>query len=273
MSGRASLIDGRTNGERPRPLHEDAHLYSANGNGSNGNGRPKELPTINDRVVDPEEVTAEVESMDAEEAIAWAVQTFHPRLRFAVSFQKTSSVVVDLAHRIEPAARFFYLDTELLFPETYATRDALEGHYGIAFDRFAGITLAQQTESHGANLWRRDPDACCGIRKVEAMREALDEAECWVSGIRRVDSENRATAAKFGWDKRFGLWKLNPLADWDDKRVWNHIKDHHVPYNPLHDQGYPSIGCMPCTSIPGEGENARAGRWAGTDRTECGING
>ena len=105
------------------------------------------------------------------------------------------------------------------------------------------------------------------------MREALSDMQCWVSGIRRVDSETRAGAAKFGWDKRFGLWKLNPLADWDDTQIWNYLKDNHVPYNPLHDQGYPSIGCMPCTTAPGEGEDARAGRWAGTDRTECGING
>jgi phosphoadenosine phosphosulfate reductase len=178
-----------------------------------------------------------------------------------------------VAHRVEPEVSFFYLDTELLFPETYETRDTLAEHFGIEFDRFAGITLEEQSEQHGANLWRRDPDACCGIRKVEAMREALDGAECWVSGIRRADSENRAGAAKFGWDTRFGLWKLNPLADWDEKRLWTYIKDHHVPYNPLHDQGYPSIGCMPCTSKPGEGEDDRAGRWAGTDRSECGING
>jgi phosphoadenosine phosphosulfate reductase len=257
--------------DRPRPLHE-GEIF-ANGNGSNGNRRPKRLPTINGRVVDPKAISAEVEPMDAEEAIAWAIETFNSRLRIAVSFQKTSSVVVDIAHRLEPGARFFYLDTELLFPETYATRDRLAGRYGIEFDRFAGITLEEQEEQHGANLWRRNPDACCGIRKVEAMVEALEGAECWVSGIRRVDSETRASAAKFGWDKRFGLWKLNPLADWDDKRVWKHIKDHQVPYNPLHDQGYPSIGCMPCTSKPGDGENARAGRWAGTDRTECGING
>jgi phosphoadenosine phosphosulfate reductase len=275
MSRHSLLTEAITNGNRPRPLHEDADLYTSNGNGmnGNGNGRPNRLPTINGSVVDPGDVAAEVEAMGTEEAISWAIETFHPRLRFAVSFQKTSSVIVDLAHRVEPSARFFYLDTELLFPETYATRDKLAAHYGIDFDRFAGITLDEQKARHGANLWRRDPDACCGVRKVEAMREALDGADCWVSGIRRVDSENRANAAKFGWDKRFGLWKLNPLADWDDKRVWNHIKDHHVPYNPLHDQGFPSIGCMPCTSKPGDGEDARAGRWAGTDRSECGING
>jgi phosphoadenosine phosphosulfate reductase len=257
----------------PRLLHAEDVDSESTGHGANGNGRARRLPTINGRVVDPGEISVQVEEMEAEEAIAWAIEIFHPKLRFAVSFQKTTSVIVDVAHRIEPEARFFYLDTELLFPETYETRDALARHFRIGFDRFAGISLAEQTDKLGANLWRRDPDACCGIRKVEAMRAALDGVDCWVSGIRRVDSETRASAAKFGWDRRFGLWKLNPVADWDDKRVWNYIKDHHVPYNALHDQGYPSIGCMPCTTKPGEGEDARAGRWAGTDRTECGING
>jgi phosphoadenosine phosphosulfate reductase len=249
---------------RPQPFVDDPP--------ANGNGRAR-LPTIGGAVVDPDEVAATVEPMEAEEAIAWAIESFHPALRFATSFQKTSSAIIDIAHRIEPRVRFFYLDTELLFPETYATRDTLAGLYGIEFDRFAGISVGEQEHRHGASLWRRDPDACCGIRKVEAMREALDGAECWVSGIRRIDSATRAGAAKFGWDKRFGLWKLNPLADWDDKRLWKHIKDHHVPYNPLHDQGYPSIGCMPCTSLPADGEDPRSGRWAGSDRTECGING
>jgi phosphoadenosine phosphosulfate reductase len=257
---------------RPRLLHEDDAAARVNGNG-NGNGRAPKLPTISGRVVDPQEISAQIEPLSAEEAIAWAIETFHPKLRFAASFQKTSSVTIDIAHSIEPDARFFYLDTELLFPETYETRDALAERYGIDFERFAGISLAEQEQAYGANLWRRDPDACCGIRKVEVMHEALSDIDCWVSGIRRVDSETRAGAAKFGWDKRFGLWKLNPLADWDDKQIWNHLKDNHVPYNPLHDHGYPSIGCMPCTSMPGEGEEARAGRWAGTDRTECGING
>jgi phosphoadenosine phosphosulfate reductase len=249
---------------RPRPFTDDA--------AQNGNGRAR-LPTINGEAVDPAEIAAELEPLPAEELIAWAIETFHPKLQFATSFQKTSSVIIDIAHSIEPEARFFYLDTELLFPETYAARDAIAAHYGVEFERFAGITVAEQEAAHGANLWRRDPDACCRIRKVEVMREALSGMHCWVSGIRRSDSETRAGAAKFGWDKRFGLWKLNPLADWDEKRIWNHIKDNHVPYNELHDQGYPSIGCMPCTSMPGEGEDARAGRWAGTDRTECGING
>lgn len=253
----------------PTPLPT---AFNGNGNG-NGNGHHPELATIRGEVVDPAEVAAEVEPLSAEAAIEWALDRFHPDLRFAVSFQKTSSVMVDMAHRIDPGARFFYVDTGLLFPETYATRDALAEHYGLEFERIADHPASEQDGERAANLFRLDPDACCADRKVELMRTALDEVDCWVSGIRRVDSRTRADAPKFAWDQRFGLWKLNPLADWDDKQVWNYIKDHHVPYNPLHDQGYPSIGCMPCTTVALEGPDARAGRWAGTDRTECGIHG
>jgi phosphoadenosine phosphosulfate reductase len=251
---------------RPRPFHDDAVV---NGN---GNGHPAKLPMIGGELVDPAEVSAEVEQMTAQEAIAWAIERFHPALRFATSFQKTSSVTIDIAHAIEPDASFFYLDTDLLFDETYATRDALAERYGIEFQRFSGLSLAEQEAEHGPALWSRHPDACCGIRKVEPMQEALSGADCWVSGIRRADSTTRAGAAKFGWDKRFGLWKLNPLADWTEGQIWAHIRDNRVPYNPLHDQGYPSIGCTHCTLRPGEGADDRAGRWAGTDKSECGIN-
>jgi phosphoadenosine phosphosulfate reductase len=259
---------------RPRPFHDDGAV-SSNGNGANGNGnsRPARLPMIGGEVVDPAQVAAELESLTAEDSIAWAIERFHPHLRFATSFQKTSSVIIDLAQRTEPGSRFFYLDTDLLFDQTYATRDALADRYGIEFERFSGMSLEMQQNAHGANLWRRHPDACCGIRKVEPMRAALSEAECWVSGIRRVDSPTRAGTAKFGWDKRFGLWKLNPLADWTDEQVWNHIRENEVPYNPLHDEGYPSIGCTHCTVRPGAESDARSGRWAGRDKSECGING
>jgi phosphoadenosine phosphosulfate reductase len=240
-------------------------LPAANGN---GNGTAQKLPVLNGELADPEALRAEVEPLAAEDAIAWAADRFGDDVRFAISFQKTSSVIVDMAHRVNPNTRFFFVDTGLLFPETYDTRDQLAKRYGIAFERFA-----EQEERHGANLRRPDQDGCCADRKVELMRTALSDVSCWVSGIRRVDSVTRADAPKFGWDERFGLWKLNPLADWDEKRVWNYIKDHHVPYNPLHDQGYPSIGCMPCTTAAPVGGDERAGRWAGTDRTECGING
>jgi phosphoadenosine phosphosulfate reductase len=177
-----------------------------------------------------------------------------------------------MAHRIDPSVRFFYLDTELLFPETYATRDALAARYGIEFERFVQDNPPRLRERWDAGEWGDDDD-CCATRKVETMRRALDGTECWVSGVRRADSATRAEASRFGWDIRFDRWKLNPLVDWDDRTVWNYIKDHRVPYNPLHDQGYPSIGCMPCTTKPGLDGDPRAGRWAGTDRTECGLNG
>lgn len=266
----SSLVARSSALEPPRPFDNDNG--SAPSGEGNGNGHAPRLPTIRGELVDPAAVATEVESLSAAEVIAWAIERFHPGLRFATSFQKTSSVIVDIAHSIEPDARFFYLDTDLLFEQTYDTRDALSAHYGISFMRYAGISLETQEAEHGANLWRRHPDACCGIRRVEPMRAALAEAECWVSGIRRVDSQTRAGAAKFGWDKRFGLWKLNPLADWTDEQVWNHIRENEVPYNPLHDEGYPSIGCTPCTVRPGAENDTRAGRWAGLDKTECGIN-
>lgn len=248
-------------------------LPSRNGHANgNGNGH-RPLPLLAGELVDPAEVAAEVEGLDASGAIAWALEHFGEELRFAVSFQKTSSVIVDLVSRIDPQARFFYVDTGLLFPETYATRDALVDRHGVEFERFADDLPGAQAERGIANLSRPTPGVCCADRKVELMGAALSDASCWASGIRRVDSETRAEAPKFGWDERFGLWKLNPLADWDEKRVWNYIKDQHVPYNPLHDQGYPSIGCMPCTSAAPDGDDLRAGRWAGTDRTECGIHG
>ena len=224
---------------------------------------PTPTATLEASVAPPLELDVDIESLNAEETISWAIERFHPDLRFAVSFQKTSSVMVDLVHRIEPQARFFYVDTGLLFPETYTTRDALAERYGVEFERIADD---DPIGSLGA-------DGCCADRKVELMRTALGEVSCWVSGIRRVDSTTRANAPKFSWDERFGLWKLNPLADWDEKQVWDYIKDHDVPYNELHDRGYPSIGCMPCTTVALEGAGERAGRWAGTGRTECGIHG
>ena len=208
------------------------------------------------------DLDVDLEGLGAEETVAWALERFDGDLRFAVSFQKTSSVIVDMAHRIEPRARFFYVDTGLLFPETYDARDALAERYGIGFERVA----------NGHAPWSLDSNGCCADHKVELMRTALDETSCWVSGIRRVDSETRADAPKFGWDERFGLWKLNPLADWDEKQVWSYIKDHRVPYNSLHDRGYPSIGCTHCTKPVEAGGSPRDGRWAGLEKSECGIN-
>jgi phosphoadenosine phosphosulfate reductase len=279
---RAGAAGNSQNGSRSAAPGAPSHTDP----GANGNGRRGILheaaatehatlpsPELDGLGFDPAKRATELEKATAEEALAWALETFHPRMYIACSFQKTSSVTVHLAHSINPEARFFYLDTDVLFPETYETKELLEDRFGINFHRYSSITLEQQAGLYGDELWSRDPDSCCGIRKVEPMRSALAAVDLWVSGIRRSDSQTRARAPKFAWDKRFGLWKLNPLADWSEERVWAYIHEHEIPYNPLHDQGYPSIGCTHCTRKPAAGEDARAGRWAGLDKTECGLHG
>lgn len=223
--------------------------------------------------IDPIEIAGDLEDASAEEALRWAAETFSPRLYIATSFQKTTSVTVHMANELGIDVRYFYLDTDVLFPETYAVKDQLAERYGANFERYGGISLEEQAARHGDELWSRDPDTCCAIRKVEPMREALSTVDCWVSGIRRQDSKSRSTTRKFGWDKRFGLWKLNHLAAWTEKDVWNYIAKHDIPYNPLHDEGYTSIGCTHCTLKPSENGDSRSGRWAGSDKTECGLHG
>lgn len=212
---------------------------------------------------------ASVEQMSAEQLLAFVIEQFHPRLYVACSFQKEASVIMDIALRISPEVRFFTLDTGLLFSETYHTWRRLEQRYGIAIDVYQGPSLARQAVLHGDKLWERDPDACCGLRKVAPLKQALARVDCWVTGIRRDQSPTRANTPKLHWDERHGLWKANPLADWSDKDVWRYIAAHEVPYNPLHDRGYESIGCTHCTR-PGSG---REGRWYGHAKTECGLHG
>ncbi len=228
------------------------------------------VPTVSD--LDHEAIADKLEGLTAQETIEWMFDQFGQDHYIACSFQKTSSVTAHLATQINPDARFFYLDTDVLFDETYETRDRLAEALGIEFDRFHNLTIEEQAEQYGPELWKREPDACCGIRKVEPMRRALSSVDCWVAGVRRGDSSSRAGAPKFAWDKKFGLWKLNPIADWSERDVWNYIHEHRLPYNPLHDRGYPSIGCTHCTQPVAPGGDLRDGRWAGVAKTECGIN-
>ena len=208
------------------------------------------------------------ERLSADEVLGYMVDRFHPRLYVACSFQKEASVIMDMLLKIEPKARFFTLDTGLLFPETYATWRALEQRYGVEIEVYQGMSLARQAGLHGDELWKRDPDACCGIRKVWALKKALSEVDAWITGVRREHTPGRADAGKLQWDHKHELWKANPLADWTEKDVWRYILKHDIPYNDLHDRGYASIGCMHCTR-PGV---AREGRWAQTGKVECGLH-
>jgi phosphoadenosine phosphosulfate reductase len=216
-----------------------------------------------------DDLVPDLEGASAQEVLEHLVEHFHPRLYVACSFQKEASVIMDMLLKIEPEARFFTLDTGLLFPETYETWRQLEDRYGVKVEVYQGMSLARQSAEHGEELWNSDPDACCGIRKVEPLKEALSQVDAWVSGMRRDQSPSRRQTPKFHWDDKHELWKANPLAEWSEKDVWNYIAEHDVPYNELHDRGYSSVGCTHCT-LPGAG---RAGRWAGTDKIECGLHG
>jgi phosphoadenosine phosphosulfate reductase len=174
---------------------------------------------------------------------------------------------------IGAGARIFYLDTDLLFPETYALRDRLEARYGVRLERRATrVSLSDQAVEYGERLWERQPDLCCGLRKVEPLKEMLTGLQAWVTAIRREQSPARANIGLVERDDRFGLIKINPLATWSTSDVWDYIAKHDVPYNPLHDHGYPSIGCAPCTTPVQIGEDSRAGRWRDTGKTECGLH-
>jgi phosphoadenosine phosphosulfate reductase len=216
-----------------------------------------------------DDLLPDLESASPQEVLEHLVEHFHPRLYVACSFQKEASVIMDMLLRIEPEARFFTLDTGLLFPETYETWRQLEDRYGVKVEVYQGMSLARQAAEHGEELWNSEPDTCCGIRKVEPLNEALSQVDAWVSGLRRDQSPSRRRTPKFHWDDKHDLWKANPLAGWTEKDVWNYIAEHDVPYNELHDRGYASVGCTHCT-LPGSG---RAGRWAGTDKIECGLHG
>ncbi|MBE3552729.1 MAG: phosphoadenylyl-sulfate reductase [Kyrpidia tusciae] len=225
----------------------------------------------------PEEVRAWAEGLEGrppEEILEWALERFSPRIALACSFGVEDVVLVDMATRILPHVQIFYLDTGLLFPETYEVRDRVMERYRPNLRRVTPqLDLRQQTAEYGEALWTRDPNTCCRLRKVEPLRDVLAEQDAWVTGIRREQSPTRAGAKVVEVDRKFGLIKVNPLAGWDSRQVWNYVHTHEVPYNPLHDRGYPSIGCAPCTRPVRPGEDPRAGRWAGFDKTECGLHG
>jgi len=215
---------------------------------------------------------ADLESMTAEDVLRWASAEFGNRLCLTCSWQKQSSVLVHMAADAGLDIDVIELDTQLFFRESYETRDLLVERYGLKLVRPDVISVAEQHRREGPNLWEHDPDRCCHIRKVEPLIAALEPYDAWVAGIRRDQSPSRAATPKVAYSERYGVWKVNPIADWDEKRVWAYIHVNEIPYNPLHETGYRSIGCIPCTRPTTPEEEERAGRWAGSDKLECGIH-
>jgi phosphoadenosine phosphosulfate reductase len=219
------------------------------------------------------QLNGELENAALEAVLRWAVDTFAQDLALATSFGPQSIVLMHEIARVQPETTVFYLDTALLFPQTYALRDELARRLGLRFTRVAtDLSVEQQSERFGPKLWARNPDLCCYLRKVQPLRRFLATRRAWITGIRNGQTAHRAAAPLVEWDGSNGVVKLNPLVRWSNEQVWEYLSRHRLPFNPLHREGYPSIGCQPCTRAVRPGEDARAGRWSGFQKKECGIH-
>jgi phosphoadenosine phosphosulfate reductase len=224
----------------------------------------------------PEEIATanqELAQASPQEVLRWAVAVFHPRLTMATAFGAEGCCLIHMLAEIEPSVHVFNLETGYQFPETLELRERIKERYGMEIEFVRPeSTVAEYEAIHGGPLYASRSDLCCHDRKIVPLRRAVAGYDAWISAIRRDQTVHRATAGVVQWDSKFDLVKVNPLLRWSKREVWDFIAKHDVPYNPLHDAGYPSIGCWPCTRAVGEGEDERAGRWSGTQEKECGLH-
>ena len=217
-----------------------------------------------------------LEDAAAEDVLSWTLDSYGPGVAFSCSFGGPSGIVIlDMLARSGRLSEVevYYLDTGLLFDETHQVRRELGRRYGFEAAVYVpSLSLDEQAAKHGDKLWEREPDVCCGIRRVLPNVEALSGKRAWITGIRRDQSSTRASTPVAQWDSRFGLAKVAPLATWSEEQIWDYIRRFDVPYNRLHDAGYPSLGCTVCTTAVDNGEDRRAGRWRGVDKLECGLH-
>ena len=213
------------------------------------------------------------EAWTPQRALTWAFETFGNGVAISSAFGAEGMVLIDMASRLRKDFRVSTIDTGFLFPETHTLMNRIEEKYGVTIERVHPAQSPEEQErAHGAALWSRNPDLCCSLRKVEPLRRKLSELAAWITSIRRDQTSVRSSARRIEWDENFGLVKINPLVDWTSRQVWRYIHDHKVPYNQLHDQDYPSIGCTHCTRAVSAGEDPRDGRWPGFAKTECGLH-
>ena len=221
-----------------------------------------------------ETAAALLEPSKPTEPLRWAFERFGDKIVIATGFGAEGMALLDMAIRVNPRPNIFFIDTNFLFAETYELRRRVQQRYGIEIKAHrTPLTPEAQEQQHGPELWARDPDLCCRIRKLEPLGEALKGYDAWITAIRRDQSVTRSTARVVEWDHRWNLVKVNPLVAFSKRDLWAYIVKNDVPYNPLHDAGYPSIGCTNCTRAVGAGEDERAGRWSGHQKTECGLHG
>lgn len=230
---------------------------------------PRSLPPAEELAA----ASRELEGASPPEIIRWGVERFGDRLTMATAFGPEGCAIIHWLAQIAPRTFVFNLDTGYQFPETLELRDRIARRYGIevVLER-PETTVAEYERLNGGPLYVTDPDRCCADRKIAVIRRVLSRFDAWMSGIRRDQSADRAVVPIVGLDAKFGVVKLSPLANWTKAKIWDLILREDIPYNPLHDQGYVSIGCAPCTRPVTLGEDERAGRWSGTAKTECGLH-
>ncbi len=224
-----------------------------------------EIAAANDRLL----------TASAEDVLRWAVERFHPRLLMATAFGAEGCCIIHMLAGIDPTVRTINIDTGYQFPETLELRERILYRYGVAVEYVrADQSVAEYEKEHGGPLYELRPDDCCRDRKILPLQRAVKEIDplAWISAIRKDQTSDRGKAAVVQWDAKFNLVKVNPLLNWTKKDVWAFVMKHDVPYNPLHDRDYPSIGCFPCTRPVAAGEDDRAGRWAGKVKKECGLH-
>jgi phosphoadenosine phosphosulfate reductase len=220
-----------------------------------------------------ERIQTVAETWTSQEVLHWACKTFGESVEMASGLGVEGMALIDIAARVNSKLRVFTIDTGFLFPETYQLIERVEKRYGIKVERVRStLTPDDQAEIYGPALWSVNPDQCCGLRKVEPLKEKLAGLRAWITAIRRDQTSHRAKARKIEWDQKFQVVKVNPIVDWSSANVWDYVRAHDVPYNPLHDFQYPSIGCTHCTRAVRPGDDPRSGRWAGSQKTECGLH-
>ncbi len=219
------------------------------------------------------QANTELAEATPQEILAWGVKHFHPKLMMATAFGAEGCCILHMLAEIEPNVRVINLDTGYQFVQTLELRERILQKYGIAVEMIQPeLTVAQYEEKHNGPLYVLQPDQCCKDRKIIPLKKAVVGYQAWISAIRGDQTDDRKAASIVQWDPKFQVVKINPLLRWTKKEVWAFLLKHEVPYNPLHDQGYPSIGCWPCTQAVAEGADERSGRWAGQKKKECGLH-
>jgi phosphoadenosine phosphosulfate reductase len=219
------------------------------------------------------ELNHSFEQRSLDDLLTWSLSTFGNKLALMTSFGPTGMVILDRLAKLSPGVKVITIDTDFLFEETYTLREQIQRRYPIQLEiRKSALTPAMQAEVYQPELWRVNPDLCCQLRKVIPLQEVISGLEAWITGLRRDQSSVRSTLPLVFWDTKYNLVKINPLANWTRDQVWSYLLENNIPYNPLHDQGYGSIGCIHCTQPNNNSGNERTGRWPGSSKTECGIH-